>query len=153
MVTVATAATDCESVSPLSPLSSKDQAFEKAGKDFLFLSLSLSLFSRNSYLILNHIPTHRRPFQEREATILALNLAITLSLTLILTLILTLALSQSLTSTLTQLQPIGGFTKKEKSVLSSGTLRNKEYLLDRTDEETVLLVLTDLLFAFCFDHR
>ena len=49
----------------------------------------------------------------------------------------------------------GGFTEKEKSVLSSGVLRNREYLIDRhsSDEKAVFLGLADLLFSFCFDYR
>ena len=49
----------------------------------------------------------------------------------------------------------GGFTEKEKSVLSSGVLRNREYLIERhsSDEKAVFLGLADLLFSFCFDHR
>ena len=49
----------------------------------------------------------------------------------------------------------GGFTEKEKNVLSSGVLRNREYLIERhsPDEEAVFLGLADLLFSFCFDYR
>ena len=49
----------------------------------------------------------------------------------------------------------GGFTEKEKNVLSSGVLRNREYLIERNsqDESAVFLGLADLLFSFCFDHR
>ena len=50
---------------------------------------------------------------------------------------------------------IGGFSDKEKKVLSSGCLRNKEYLIQEhsADEKATFLSLADLLFSFCFDHR
>ena len=52
-------------------------------------------------------------------------------------------------------QSVGGFSEKEKKVLSSGVLRNKEYLIEEqsAEENSILLGLIDLLFAFCFDHR
>ena len=50
---------------------------------------------------------------------------------------------------------VGGFSEKEKKVLSSGCLRNKEYLIEEhsADEKATFLSLADLLFSFCFDHR
>ena len=50
---------------------------------------------------------------------------------------------------------VGGFSEKEKKVLSSGCLRNKEYLIEEhsADEKATFLGLADLLFSFCFDHR
>lgn len=52
-------------------------------------------------------------------------------------------------------ESVGGFSEKEKKVLSSGVLRNKEYLIEEqsAEENSILLGLIDLLFAFCFDHR
>lgn len=49
----------------------------------------------------------------------------------------------------------GGFSKQEKNVLSSGALRNKEFLIESNsiEEKSLLLGLADLLFSFCFDHR
>lgn len=52
-------------------------------------------------------------------------------------------------------ESVGGFSEKEKKILSSGVLRNKEYLIEKqsAEENSILLGLIDLLFAFCFDHR
>lgn len=49
----------------------------------------------------------------------------------------------------------GGFSKQEKNVLSSGALKNKEFLIESNsfEENSLLLGLADLLFSFCFDHR
>jgi SHQ1 protein len=49
----------------------------------------------------------------------------------------------------------GGFSEKERTCLSSGSLRNKEYLIEEgsLEERSVLLGLADILFSFCFDYR
>lgn len=49
----------------------------------------------------------------------------------------------------------GGFSEKERTCLSSGALRNKEYLIEEgsAEERSVFLGLADILFAFCFDYR
>ena len=49
----------------------------------------------------------------------------------------------------------GGFSEKERTCLSSGSLRNKEYLIEEgsLEERSVLLGLADILFSFCFDFR
>jgi SHQ1 protein len=49
----------------------------------------------------------------------------------------------------------GGFSEKERTCLSSGSLRNKEYLIEEgsSEERYLFLGLADILFSFCFDYR
>jgi hypothetical protein len=49
----------------------------------------------------------------------------------------------------------GGFSEKERTCLSSGSLRNKEYLIKEgsSEERSLFLGLADMLFSFCFDFR
>jgi SHQ1 protein len=49
----------------------------------------------------------------------------------------------------------GGFSEKERTCLFSGSLRNKEYLIEKgsSEERSLFLGLADILFSFCFDYR
>jgi len=51
-------------------------------------------------------------------------------------------------------EAVGGFSEADREVLGS-KLPNKEYLIapGSREQESVLLGLVDILFAFCYDHR